>query len=158
MLFDLVILLFLTQVLLINDSLVLFCSECYQRFIVIGGFFHIHDKPQAQSVFNQDLYRYLQVSKIWYNQISQKINVISEVWTLNRLTTDCFSSVQVSVKNPSAEKRNVKYMALVISLQPRDLICNLQSSFSFGVTSIEHDPLADDVDNQNFRQESPRVV
>lgn len=45
-------------------ALYFFSSECYQRFIVIGGFFHIHDKPQAQSVFNQDLYRYLQVSKI----------------------------------------------------------------------------------------------
>lgn len=39
MLFDLVNLFFLTQVLLINDSLVLFSSECYQRFVVIGRFF-----------------------------------------------------------------------------------------------------------------------
>lgn len=63
MLFDLVNLFFLTQVLLINDSLVLFSSECYQRFIVIGRFFSHSWKPTAQSVFNQDLYRYLQVSK-----------------------------------------------------------------------------------------------
>lgn len=136
MLFDLVILLFLTQVLLINDSLVLFCSECYQRFIVIGGFFftfminHKHNLSLIRICI--DIYRcpkYQYYSR--YNQISQKINVISEVWTLNRLTTDCFSSVQVSVKNPSAEKRNVKYMALVISLQPRDLICRSLEQLQF---------------------------
>lgn len=90
-----------------------------------------------------------------FSQISQKINVISEVWTLNRLIiTDCFSIVQVSVKNPSAEKKKCAVWGSCLACSQEISFVDLQSSFSFGVTSIEHDPLADDADNRKFPLES----